>query len=43
MLFDLVILTTDHDNFNYDFIYKNSKKILDCRGKFKNSFKVIRA
>lgn len=40
--FDLVILMTDHDCFNYKFIYKNSKKIIDCRGKFPVSEKVIR-
>jgi UDP-N-acetyl-D-glucosamine dehydrogenase len=40
--FDLVILLTDHDCFNYEFIKKNSKKIIDCRGKFTVSDKVIR-
>ena len=40
--FDLVVLITDHDCFNYKFINKNSKKILDCRGKFSESEKVIR-
>ena len=40
--FDLVILMTDHDCFNYKFINKNSKKIIDCRGKFSVSEKVIR-
>ena len=40
--FDLVILLTDHDNFDYNFIDKNSKKIIDCRGKFSLSDKVIR-
>ena len=40
--FDLVILMTDHDCFNYKFINKNAKKIIDCRGKFSISDKVIR-
>ena len=33
--FDLVVLVTDHDKFNYEFIYKNSNLILDTRGVFK--------
>ena len=40
--FDLVILLTDHDCFDYNFIYKNSKKIIDCRGRFSISKKVVR-
>ncbi len=40
--FDLVVLITDHDCFNYKLINKNSKKIIDCRGKFPESEKVIR-
>jgi len=40
---ELVILLTDHNCFNYEFILKNSKKILDCRGRYKTSKKVIRA
>ena len=40
--FDLVILMTDHDKFNYDLIYKNSRLIIDTRGKFKIDSKVIR-
>ena len=40
--FDLVVLMTDHDCFNYKLIKKNSKKIIDCRGKFPASEKVIR-
>ena len=40
--FDLAVLITDHDCFDYKFIYKNSKKIIDCRGKFPISEKVIR-
>ena len=33
--FDLVVLITDHDIFNYNKIYKYSKLILDTRGIFK--------
>ena len=39
--FDLVVLMTDHDCFNYKLIYKNSKKIIDCRGKFPESEKLL--
>ena len=41
--FDLVILMTDHDKFNYKMIYKNSKCIIDCRGRYSVDKKVIRA
>ena len=34
--FDLVILLTDHDSFNYDLILSLSKAIIDTRGKFHN-------
>lgn len=35
--FDCVVLTTDHDKFDYDLILNHSKFIVDTRGKFKNS------
>lgn len=41
--FDIVILMTDHDKFNYDMIYNNSKIIIDCRGRYIVDHKVIRA
>ena len=41
--FDCVILITDHDVYNYDFIKDNSKMIIDTRGKFDNNEKIIRA
>ena len=41
--FDITILMTDHDKFNYKMIYKHSKIILDTRGKFKVDSKVMRA
>lgn len=41
---DLVILATDHDQFNYELIEKESPIIIDTRGKFSNSIdKVIKA
>lgn len=32
--FDIVVLMTDHDLFDYDLIKNNSKLIIDCRGRF---------
>ena len=37
------MLMTDHDKFNYKAIYKNSKLIIDCRGRYAVDKKVIRA
>ena len=37
------ILITDHDVYDYRFIYSNSKKIIDCRNKFKRDEKIISA
>lgn len=36
--FDLVIIVTDHDKVNYNLIRSNSKKIIDCRGVYKNFY-----
>lgn len=41
--FDLVILMTAHDIFDYKMILKYSKNIIDCRGKYTTSKKVHRA
>ena len=41
--FNLAILATDHDDFDYKLIEKESKLIIDTRGKFKVSKKVIKA
>jgi len=41
--FDLVLLSTDHDAFNYDFINKEARIIVDTRGVFKKQDKVFRA
>ena len=35
--FDVLILVTDHDIFNYEKIYKNSRLIVDCRGRYYKS------
>ena len=35
--YDLTILCTDHFKFNYKKILKESKKIIDTRGKFKDN------
>ena len=34
--FDAVLVITDHDLYDYKFIYENSKKIFDARGVYKN-------
>ena len=41
--FDLVVLSTDHDNFDYKLIAKEAKLIVDTREKFKQSSKVLPA
>ena len=41
--YDLVILTTDHDLFDYDLILQNAKCIVDTRGRYKNGGKVVKA
>lgn len=42
--YDAVVLTTDHDQFDFDLIYEHSKKIVDSRGVYrKPSEKVIKA
>lgn len=40
---DLVLLATDHTDFDYGLIEKQSKLIIDTRGKFKKSEKIIKA
>ena len=39
--FDCVLLTTDHDGFDYDLIRENAKIIIDTRGKYKDKFNNI--
>tara|TARA_Y100000389_G_C17272324_1_gene418646 strand:- start:351 stop:830 length:480 start_codon:yes stop_codon:yes gene_type:complete len=41
-IYDIVVLMTDHDIFDYKMIYKFSKKIIDCRGRYQVDKKVIR-
>ena len=42
--YDLVVLITDHDNFNYDLILNSSKLLIDTRGRFiEDKAKVFRA
>jgi len=41
--FDLVVLITDHDDFDYKLIEKAASLIVDTRAKFNNLNKVIRA
>jgi len=39
--FDAILLITDHDEFDYKLIEKESKLIIDTRGKFDKSQKII--
>jgi len=46
--YDVILLSTDHDNFDYQFIYDNANLIVDTRNAFAkfnngNSRKVIKA
>jgi UDP-N-acetyl-D-glucosamine dehydrogenase len=41
--FDLIVLSTNHDDFNYELIAKESKLIVDARGTFNKTDKVFRA
>ena len=41
--FDVVVLVTDHDEFDYDLILKESNLIVDARNKFKKSRQVFKA
>lgn len=42
--YDCVILATDHDKFDYDMILKNSKLLVDTRGKYrKNAANLVKA
>jgi len=41
--FDAVILATDHDCYDYDLISKYSKLLIDTRGRYDKSSKIIRA
>ena len=41
--FDLVLLATDHDDFDYELIEEAAKIIIDTRGKFNNTSKSVKA
>jgi len=34
----VIVIVTDHDQINYNFIKKNSKFIFDCRGRYKKNY-----
>lgn len=40
--FDIILILTDHDSFDYDLILNHSSLIVDCRGRFPTSEVVIR-
>ena len=40
--YDLVILLTDHDEYDYAMIQENAKMIIDTRGKFSNENEKVR-
>ena len=42
-LFDVVVLLTDHDDFDYKLIEKDAKLIVDTRGRFNHSSKMTKA
>ena len=43
-MYDVVVLCTDHDDFDYQLIEQEAKLIIDTRGKFnRNINKVIKA
>lgn len=41
--YDLILLSTDHDSFDYELIKQNSRIIVDTRGRFETNSKIIRA
>jgi len=41
--YDLVLLATDHDSFDYDLIESQARLIVDTRGRFNKSDRVIKA
>ena len=41
--YDAVILSTDHDIFDYDKIQKHSQLIVDTRGRYKFGEKIVKA
>ena len=41
--YDAIILSTDHDKFDYDKIQKYSQLIVDTRGRYKSGEKIVKA
>ena len=41
--FDVVLLATDHDAFDYELISSNSQLLIDSRGRFAPGAQVVRA
>jgi UDP-N-acetyl-D-glucosamine dehydrogenase len=41
--YDCVIVSTDHDSFDYDMIHANAQLIVDSRGKYQSNGKVVKA
>ena len=41
-IYDLIILATDHDLFDYEMIERNSKLIVDTRGRYSDSSVIFR-
>jgi len=41
--FDVIILSTDHDNFDYNLLKERSKLIVDTRGVFEPANNIFRA
>ena len=41
--YDAIILATDHDNFNYTLIADHSQLLIDTRGRFSPSTRIVRA
>ena len=41
--YDAVVIATDHDSFDYEIIKNYAKLIIDTRGRFSPSEKIIRA
>ena len=43
MEYDLVVLVTDHDTFDYGLIHKSAKCIVDTRGRYRHNKTVVKA
>lgn len=38
---DCVLIATDHDDFDYEFIYKNARLIIDTRGRYRRQYSKV--